>query len=552
MNNTIQNMTNRVSNALSERNVDNLMKNLREKYLEIIEISDPKEHRQESLQMWRDIKIALDADTNNKIISYICNKTGVDYTDSKPIIINGSKIMNGEIKKSIWRLMKTEEKIFFIKSFLYYGIAPSLLNEDELKENNFNLFYFMWQKEEDPKKLDIPRNLEISNENYNEHTYWNNKQINAYYFANILPKLLKECDINIDINIPKYKNKLMLKPDYRRSQYLNYNKLINDYIKDGNVDWIKPYVDWIKTGKNFPPTRSSLLIYLPISASLNAVYYMLTKITGYINKLKSVVLKKRYKWSSICGMLEKNVGLDTLRQLASYEIEPPIDNLLMKTKRELCAELSKRFEKQKNNKKEAIPTCINTTSILGTELEDIPPEFFFSYTHNKFVYCDDIRELHTQLQKNNNRHPIDRTIMSDKNVERINEWYDYLVKVTNSMEDEMYDDNMLISEKSQLTSKLTNLMSLLNYPNSQELFINSDDSKLRRFISLLKDEEILSNNEIMNLSQYTNVNQYKMVLIDMLLLKIKNDPQQVRVEGRSEPLSTIAINLSNVYNEVFE
>jgi hypothetical protein len=544
MNKVIENMTNNVNNALSERNVDNLIKNLREKYLEIIKMTDPSDKRKESSQMWRDIAIALNADTNNQIIKYIFHKTGVDYSAAKPIIINDDR--SNEIKKSIWRLMKTYEKIYFIKSFLYYGIAPSLLNEDELREKNFNLFYFMWQKEDDPNRLDIPRNLDISNENFHAYKYWNNKQINAYYFANILPKLLKECGINIDVNIPEYKELLTL-PSY------NFKFVINDYIRDGNVDWIKGYVKFIQTSneKDIPEGYVNLSISY-ILAQLNATYKRANKISGYINKLKSVVFKKRFKWSSICGMLEKNVGLDTLRQLASYEIEPPIDNLLMKTKRELCVELSKRFEKLITDKKEAIPKCINTTSILGTELEDIPPEFFFSYTHNKFVYCDDIRELHTQLQKNNNRHPIDRTKISDKNVERINEWYDYLIKVTNSMEDEEYDDNMLISEKSQLTSKLTNLMSLLNYPNSQELFINADDSKLRKFISLLKDEQILSDNEIMNLSQYTNVNQYKMVLIDMLLLKIKNDPQQVRVEGRSDPLSSVAINLSNVYNEVFE
>jgi len=259
--------------------------------------------------------------------------------------------------------------------------------------------------------------------------------------------------------------------------------------------------------------------------------------------------KDRFKWQSLCSAkkLNDNLTLEDLKNLAIIDNLPGFEN---KSKRELCLDFAKKFEMMIFNKKDTIPKCINTTSILLTPLEDIPPEFFFSYSHNNKIYCDDIRELYEHL-KNSDKEPISGTLLPTSKIEQIKDWYEYIKKTANTLDD-FNEEIIPMSISSQVSAKLAQFGSKLNYPNSLELFRNADKEKIELFVTKLFDENIINQSEMRELSAFTDLNQYKLQLLEKLIIKIRNDPQQINVEGQRESLSAIAINISNLYNEVFK
>lgn len=431
-----------------------------------------------------------------------------------------------------------------IASFMYYGYAPEFLSKEQHEENGLSQFYFLWQKEGDPNALKRPIGLEISNENFRKHKYWSNEQLNAYYFANILPDLLKRSDIKININNPIYKEELMIKEH-------DLKFLINDFMEGEQVLTDKE-ISYVKNNKT-PPS-----FYWYIKRIIINKLILVKEIQNEIKKsldtkLKSIVNKhyksrNRFKWQNLCKPNELSaLKMDELEELALQE---KIPYYLMMTKRELCTEFAKRFQNVIKGKKKVEPKCINTTSILGTDLADIPPEFFFSYPSNNKIYCDDIRELHKHFEMNGNKNPIDRTPIKQSIVDTINEWYKYLTKISVNMLD-FDDDPVILPIRSQLSAKFTTLASKLNYPNSSELFINADTVKLMLFIVELHKDGILSDSELRMLSGFTDINQRKLILIDTLLIKINNDPQRIEIPGQRDLLSAIAINTSNIYNQIF-
>jgi hypothetical protein len=120
------------------------------------------------------------------------------------------------------------------------------------------------------------------------------------------------------------------------------------------------------------------------------------------------------------------------------------------------------------------------------------------------------------------------------------------------MEDYDAAPEIQMSNTSLLSSKGALLLSKLNYPNDLQFFISADIEKVKYFITELKNEEIITHQEYMSLSILQNNEQLKLTLIELLVNKINNDPQRITVSGSLEPLSSIAINLSNVYNEIFK
>lgn len=437
-----------------------------------------------------------------------------------------------------------------IEPFLYYGYFPGYLSGEQLDDQGFYNWYFLWQKYDDPNRFPIPLDLVISDSNFSQHRYWNKEQLNAYYFANILPKILVKCDVKLNINNDVYKKDLEIDTRLLKVCVAEYIESKNTCMTEAMIDYVKSFVpsddEALKHEFWFSPFRG---VHRDIVKSLIQVKYTQSKVQESLySKLQNIVersSKKRFKWENLCSIGKLgDLSLDELQELAILE---KIPYYLMLTKRELCAEFAKRFENVIQGKSKIEPKCINTTSILGTELSEIPPEFFFSYIHNNKVYCDDIRDLHKHFEINGNKHPIDRSVMKQSVVDNINKWYNYLVSITNTMTD-FEEEEAQLPLQSQLTSRMALLSSKMNYPNSSDLFINSDTDKLDMFIESLISENILTKREKDNLSQY-ELQQRKMVLIDMLLLKIKNDPQQVQVG--TQILSAIAINLSNIYNETF-
>ena len=94
----------------------------------------------------------------------------------------------------------------------------------------------------------------------------------------------------------------------------------------------------------------------------------------------------------------RNVSHEVLRRWANEYGIPSHDPHTQrpKTKRALCAELAQlwdaQMDAQMDTHRAVHSTCHNPAGILGENVADIPPEFFYHYTHDDgFVYCDDIR-----------------------------------------------------------------------------------------------------------------------------------------------------------------
>ena len=272
-------------------------------------------------------------------------------------------------------------------------------------------------------------------------------------------------------------------------------------------------------------------------------------------KLKKIVTKfskdgqKRFKWQILCSPQKLN-KLDTksLYQLAEFE---EIENPNQYSRRELCIEFAKRFENIIKNQVKIVDSdvCINVDSISGSEVKDIPPEFFYTYNHNNKTYCEDIRSLVNHIKNSGPTNPYDNTQLSKLEQENINKTYKKLKNTVNQMED--YEPLRFISVKTTLTQKMTELSNKMMYPKNIELFINAEKSLIDRFINELVNQYIISQQEKRILSVFTDLFQYKLKLVEMLLYKVDNDPEQILVPNRREPLSNVAVNLTNIFNEIF-
>ena len=484
----------------------------------------------------------------SNLIEYLCKKTEdkfynynlINVINCEKLIIPGSEILETSIHR-------------IITSFMYYGYVPGFLSTEQRIEHKITEYYFLWQKEDDPNKIVIPITLTISNDNFNKYKRWSNDQLNAYYFANILPKILQKSGLNINIHDKYNKKRLTMKSLYLKD-------FIKTYIKNDKLDDNDKFYNIIKLFTEYDETLDKLNNFIK-NNKMQKIWYVLARALLTI-KVKQIVIKqslhkklsnifdknRRFKWQNLCSKNKLNdLDIEELQELAIIE---KIPYYLMMTKIELCSEFAKRFSNIIQGKKKIEPMCINTTSILGTTINEIPPEFFFSYTHNNRIYCDDIRDLHKHFEINGNKHPIDRSIMKQSVVNRINTWYDYLVNISNNMLD-FDEEPVVISMISQLSSKMANLTSKMNYPKNPSLFINSNKEKFDEFLDELNKESIINSSEKITIIGLEDLNRKKLVLIDMLMLKIMNDPQQISITGQLNPLSAIAINLSNIYNKVF-
>lgn len=409
-------------------------------------------------------------------------------------------------------------QLFF--EFNYFGSNPSLCKDIDREEFIFK--YFLWIK-----KDELPESLEISKENFDKHIYkrfiffeWSSEQLVSYVKVNILESIIEYYDIKLN---KESVLRILVK-------YFAPLHLIEDYIKSGMNLVIN----------NIEHEMEDLEINF-----LSLVEKEQERINDSIdNKLRNIVSrgsKDRFKWQSLCKPSSFNVlKNEELSQLAFDEKIPFAETM---TKRELCGEFAKRFENVIKGKEKVEEKCINTTSILLTDIKDIPSEFFYSYTHNNKVYCDDIRELREHFKLNGNKNPIDRTVISQRIVDNVNKQYAYLKNATLSLAD--FDGLPTPKLNTNiLTQRATDFTSLLNYPNSTQLYINCTSEKYDEFTNELKSENILSNNEIRGMS-VLNLDQRKVMLVDILIIKIRNDVEI------ANGISSIAINTSNVYNKVF-
>jgi hypothetical protein len=261
-----------------------------------------------------------------------------------------------------------------------------------------------------------------------------------------------------------------------------------------------------------------------------------------VNKKKGP--EKRYKWENLCGVLNK-ININDLYELAAFERIPYYSSM---TRRELCAELSKLAAERMVRKGKIEHKCINEDSVSGDSIKDIPAEFFVSFYDNDKLFCEDIRSLYNIVKTNSiPKNPWNGVPFSKNIVNLIESEYYYLTQTVNTFDD-LNVPQQVMSNTSLLSSKTSDLLSLLNYHKPAENFINATRAQVNTFIQELTKEFILDprdNRILQNESDST----IKLTLINLLIEKIKNDRNQIQTP--SGMLSGMAINISNVYNETF-
>jgi surface protein len=268
---------------------------------------------------------------------------------------------------------------------------------------------------------------------------------------------------------------------------------------------------------------------------------------------------RRWYWQVRCDV-NRNVSHEVLRRWANeYGIQLHDPNTQRpKTKRALCVELAQLWDAQKDAQMDTHravhPTCHNPTGILGENMADIPPEFFYHYTHDDgLVYCDDIRSLHKHVNLSDSpQNPYNRQPYSPVLVDDINTSYDRLDRRVVHLVDFDYDDldNVVAFPfEARFSQKLAALMLRLIHPAGPERLRDASADVWDGFLVALWDEEVLSDRQLDQVDAQPGLDQQKFFLVELLVIKIDNDPNQIdTAQGR---LSQIAVSVTDVYNHIF-
>ena len=256
---------------------------------------------------------------------------------------------------------------------------------------------------------------------------------------------------------------------------------------------------------------------------------------------RAVNKRLRFKWQELCDV-NSIVSVDVLRGLA---LEANIPSAMTLSKRELCAAFSRLWSSQAAAT--ALPGCTNERGLMQYPVADTPPEFFYRYTHDGTVYCDDIRHLYEHV-RNSTKNPYTNLPYSQQIIDDIRATYRRLRATTRSMAD-FDEDEEVVSFSSNLSRKLAELMSKLYYPNNPELFRSASEVHFSVFVQSLQDFGVISTNERAMVDGQSTLDERKALLVDGLILQIDQDPdQQPTSHG---PVSRVAYDASEVYNNLF-
>lgn len=556
----------------------------------------------------------MDYATNNEFTNSY--KNPIYYVDDIPelskelsdYVCKKSGIMNTTYNK--YKKTCEDVQIIYVDllEYLYLDNLPTIIADDLIDTittpktitvndnvyyNNNN--YFIWRKKNDPYIVKPQSDLQITKDNFNNFSTrrgvgWSMKQIQTFFFTTIIPYILKEADLKININLPAYKE-VLKKYNFK---YL-MGGFINEYFKNNNkLDLNIEFLQ--KNYKKIESNQKSLALLEISKIHKTNVYHhiykliielkvtqvkVLSGLESKIKKIKERIEQKKlpkkytYHWQRMCAKLT-SLDIEELREIAEIEGIPYYN---MKSKRELCQDFSEKLEKmivqqrrQKirytkedsndpnnihnnltNEEKQHIQRypelyskkCHNDDSVLSSDnVSDIKQEFLFTYEHNGKIWCDDIRALYKYvIEQGVEQHPFDRTPLSEKLIDLIRNTYEKLEKTMVTLEDS--EEVPQLSKSSILTSKTTSLISLLYHPNPVSLFLESSSRIFNEFLMYLEDEDILSQREISNILNLKDLLDKKIVLVDLLTLKITNDTDII------DGVSSMAVNITNVYNSVF-
>ena len=458
----------------------------------------------------------------------------------------------------------------YVQEYAYNNTIPSLIgdpdraDEIDIDGTTYQYRYFLWVKEDDPNLQEAPMSQEITYQNFNTHSRslfeggWSLPQMLTFTIVNILPRIVQAAGLNINIRHRAYRNcikyKLTNRNDLGRCIKHFINK--NGDISIGNMNWTdairKPahelarYTPYSNLDEFFTEPYYILIgLVKCLAQTQQVVRHMIHGRFRRIAERQSKGPQQRFKWMNICSVLS-GLPRDDLIEFAFMEkiLFPG-----MMSKRELCAELAKKFSERINTINNLKPKCFNQDSPITLEsIDDIPPEFFYAYKHNNKLYCDDIRQLirhfiSERSQGQTPRHPLDRTRLPNDLIELVFAEYKYLGDITNTMDNQEEEEEL--PPQSMLSSKATTFSHLLLAHAPIQRFIDANESLINGFISELRNEFILRNNEINHINASRDLMDKKNRLLDILTLRINSDP---RVDG----VSQLAVNITSSYNSIFE
>ncbi len=254
---------------------------------------------------------------------------------------------------------------------------------------------------------------------------------------------------------------------------------------------------------------------------------------------------RRFRWQRLCDTSALHV--DELRALATASHVPGAADL---SKRALCAALSQQWAAQRHEQSRVAPDCNNRVGLMQAPVEDIPPEFFYSYEQDGLRYCDDIRDLNEYVQaRPRAENPYTNVPYDAATLGGIRAAYALVSASAERMDD--FDDEpaSVLPFQTQLTQKLADLMSKLHYPNDLELFRRASSVQFSHFVDGLLQSGVVSPNDRARIDAQADLDQQKMVLVDLLWLKIAHDPEQTQTAHG--PISRIAYEVSTLYNDLF-
>lgn len=533
-----------------------------------------------------------------EIKRYICEKTGIDkvtneceqWTLTEPCI------------KEFLYFNKTPS--FIVKNLL--ETEPEDYSDIlTLDGEKYKYAYFIWRREGDPNIRRADKSEIVTRENFKNYSRfdtigWSVKQLRTFFATHILPILLKKCNIKINTNLPNYK-KIIDNISFKQP----LNTLIDEYIRTNtipidmnNVSKIKMevnrlsnYLEDISPYDITKDMRYHFGLYNFIAALLIQKGIIQKSLQQKIINIRTRIENKqstrfKYKWQQMCAKLTK-WDIEQLRELAVIE---NIQNYQIKSKRELCKEfeeiLQRKIDDQRHQMIRYIPDpekprdtkdkqlnelferhiqnnltpneqrhkqrypeqysqkCQNNDSLLGDDLTDIKPEFFFIYKHNNKIFCDDIRTLYDQVIKRQEiNNPYDRTPLSQEVIRSIEKTYNKLKDTMVSLKDE--ENEQPIPLQSILTSKTTDLLALFFHHAPMENFLYSDEITFAHFVMYLINDFILSEREALNIINLPDLQSKKIGLVDLLTMKIRTDENVV------DGFSSMASNITDIYNNVF-
>lgn len=408
-----------------------------------------------------------------------------------------------------------------------HGTFVSLLDNSDVY-SKYVPAYFFWARRDDPD-FRVPVSSVITAENFVKHTCtsglhmygWRKPHLASFIISVMLPKFAPTGDL------------------YYFQKYRPYKTiLISTLLKKEMCILVTEFVNT----RTLQPESTRLLMAAVDKmvarklAITNAVRARRERITQRIMEKKS---RLRFKWQNLCTAHSKLFKLEHLQLLAQHDGIPMPYAL---SKRELCERLAQKQTFVMMQKAKLVRSCTNESSIMGDEVGDIPPEFFYPYLERNTgsggrtiekVYCFDIRDLAKQIQHDDLKNPWTQVEFPNRIIDDILKTYKTLLRTTTNMDD-FGQQVPEVSASSALSQKVTTLHQHLPYANSISLFTDAPRETFRAFVDKLSTFMPVPGDVL----THADLVQAKVSLVDFLIPKVRGDWQ-------------LALEVRDAYNETF-